>query len=155
MKTYQARPLLFLMRQCESCAAYAFSLVCYGCMAGFRVIFSIGYSLISLINCVFRHTDTLYKSPVSKFPVPTFDEEVNLVQPMCLPFVCYRFMWLCERCLLTFEAWTYTFVSRYCTKTYQARPHLFLMRQSESCAAYVFTLVCYRCMSGFHVNFSI
>ena len=113
------------------------------------------YSLISLIHFVFRHTDTLYKSPVSKFPVPTFDEEVNIVQPMFLPFLCYRFMRLCERCLLTFEAWTYTSVSRCCTTTYQARPLLCLMSQSESCAVYVFSLLCYGCMAGFHVHFSI
>ena len=43
---------------------------------------------------------------------------------------------------------------RSCAKTYQARPLLFLMRQSESCAAYV-SLICYRCMAAFHLNFSM
>jgi hypothetical protein len=43
---------------------------------------------------------------------------------------------------------------RSCAKTYQARPLLFLMRQSESCAAYV-SLICYRCMAAFHLNFAM
>ena len=43
---------------------------------------------------------------------------------------------------------------RSCAKTYQARPLLLLMRQSESCSAYV-SLICYRCMAAFHLNFSM
>ena len=35
------------------------------------------------------------------------------------PLVCYRFMWLCDHSLLTFEACAYTFVSWCCTETYQ------------------------------------
>ena len=121
------------------CVCLSFvNLTCNLTLPGSMWISRFDYSLLSLINLFLRHTVTGYKCSVPKFPVPTFDEEMNLAQSMFLPFVCYRFMWLCERCLLTLEAWTYTFASRCCTKTYQARPLLFLMRQCESCAAYVF-----------------